>query len=207
MTPKMKTMKLESRAFLSALFIFGLFSLTISVNLLHAQEEEKKDVQPKIIFKKSLQPDSLQSQLKGPDTTCQKVIFKKSALLKSEKIELLSSKQFKLHDETRMIGDKGMNLKKAMGQNPEAVALVDKAYQKHSKGKALMVLGGVVMVVGYAAPLLIAQSETTTGYWSPGVTAGAIIAGVGLSKQSGLTKNLQNAVKAYNDRLAESQPK
>lgn len=173
-------------------------------NVVCAQEEvkeEQEEKKPKIIFEKSTHADSVVIQSSKSDSTRQKIRFKKSVLAKKNEIELLSSKQFIFQGETCSIGDKGINLKKAMGQNLESIAMVDKSYQKNSAGKTLMVLGGFVMVAGYLAPLQIAETETTIWYWFPGVTLGGIIAGVGFSQQGSLTRDLRNSVAVYNDSL------
>jgi len=161
---------------------------------LDAQETPEEKAKPRIIFKS----DSLGGIKKGADSTRAKIIFKTSGAASSNRIELVSSKEFRFMGETQALGPRGGNLKKAIGQNAQALAIIDKAYQKQSTGKILVGVGVVVAVAGFLAPLQLSETSTTTYYWFPGVTVGTIIGGIGIKQQGALTKDLRAAVELHN---------
>jgi hypothetical protein len=171
-----------------------IFLASLWAKSLHAQETPEEKAKPKIISKS----DSLAAIKKGVDSTHAKIIFKTSGSASSHQIEVLSSKEFRFMGETRALGPKGENLKKAIGQDGQALAMIDKAYQKQSSGKVLVGVGVVIAVAGFLAPLQLAETSTTTYYWFPGVTVGAVIGGVGLKQQGELVKDLRAAVKMHN---------
>jgi hypothetical protein len=148
--------------------------------------------------------------LAAQDTTKQKIIFKPKEQSDQFKIELLSSSQFKHFGETNFIGEKGINLKKSMGNNFESISMVDKAYRKKGLGKSLIIAGGVVALVGLVLPSTWvnvheeeSESYIKTWYWLPGFSIGAIIAGIGFNAHGSLTKDLKKAINVYNESLIE----
>jgi hypothetical protein len=162
-----------------------------------AQETREEKPQPKIIFKN----DSLRAIKTATDSTRAKIIFKSTGATPSNRIELVSSKEFRFMGETQPLGLKGANLKKAMGQNTQALAIIDKAYQKQGSGKVLVGVGAAVAVAGFLAPLQLSETSTTSYYWFPGVTVGTIIGGIGIKQQGALTKDLRTAVELHNASL------
>lgn len=164
--------------------------------------------QEKIIFNNSQQLDT--STIQMLDTTKPKIIFKNSISDDSENIELLSSGQFSYRGEIHSIGDDGVNLKKVMSQNPKAIEMLESAYSKRSTGALLMIVGGITIVAGYILPTTWVKldehksgSYIETWYWFPGVTLGAIVAGIGYSHHTSLTGNLKKAVDFYNQSLVQ----
>ncbi|MDI6804568.1 MAG: hypothetical protein QME58_12115 [Bacteroidota bacterium] len=164
--------------------------------------------QEKISFNNSQAKDTSISQI--PDTNKQKIIFKKSINDNSEKIELLSSQQFRYRGEMHPVGDDGFNLKKVMSLNPKAVEMVENAYSKRSTGTILMIVGGITVVAGYILPTTWVKldenekgSYIETWYWFPGVTLGAVVAGIGYSNHTSLTGNMKKAVDFYNQSLVQ----
>jgi hypothetical protein len=162
-----------------------------------AQETPEEKPQPKIIFKN----DSLRAIKTATDSTRAKIIFKSTGATPSNRIELVSSKEFRFMGETQPLGLKGANLKKAMGQNTQALAIIDKAYQKQGSGKVLVGVGAAIAVAGFLAPLQLSETSTTSYYWFPGVTVGTIIGGIGIKQQGALTKDLRTAVELHNASL------
>ncbi len=192
------------------LVVFVIYiSPIFSACFLYAQEkapEKDADNKPKIIFKSSAEPDSLKRQSTKPDTAKPKIIFENKQLLISGQIKLLTTKQFRVDDQTHFVGENAINLKGFMGRNPEAIALIDQAYDKHNTGTTLMVIGGIVAAAGFALPLKIAETETSYYLWFPGVTLGVVIGGIGFSKYNSLKRDLFDAVKMYNENLARQNP-
>jgi len=191
---KMRSSISARRMLFLSIFLAGLWA-----ERLCAQETPEEKAKPKIIFKS----DSLGAIKKGADSTRAKIIFKSSPVAPSNRIELVSSKEFRFMGETQVIGPRGGNLKKAIGQNAPALAIIDKAYQKQSTGKVLVGVGIVVAVAGFLAPLQLSETSTTTYYWFPGVTVGTIIGGIGIKQQGALTKDLRAAVELHNANLTQ----
>lgn len=190
---------------LSILFIRFFFN----TSKIFAQEQEqplnKELLKPKVIFNNQV-PDSTVN-FKSTDTTKAKVIFNKSFFLRKDAIRLISSTQFELHGEERMVGDRGQFLIEAMNKNQRAIDGVHQAYKTKDTGTTLMVLAGVGFVVGLLTipTVELGQEQSgntvTTYYWLPPVTIAAILGGIGYAKHSSLEKKLDDAVKIYNDDL------
>ncbi len=164
--------------------------------------------QDKIIFNDSQQKDTSTYQVS--DTNKQKIIFQKNINDSNDNIELLSSEQFRYRGEMHSVGNDGVNIKKAMSQNLKAVEMVENAYRKRSTGTILMIVGGITVVAGYVLPTTWVKldehksgSYIETWYWFPGVTLGAVIGGIGYSKHSSLTGNLNKAVDFYKQSLGQ----
>ena len=175
-------------------------------------QENNQDNKPKIIFNKNAQKLSNDQMISNTDSTKGKIIFSKDILVKSELITLRSSREFQKNNNKYLIGEKGFNLKNEMVNNELSKSLVDQAYNKQSSGTALMVIGGAIMLAGYILPSTWVELDeqqsgnyVKTWYWLPGVTIGCIIGGIGLSKRSSLTKDLQKAVDKYNEDFVEKE--
>ena len=136
-----------------------------------------------------------------------KIIFNEEYFEKKIELKLISSSKFEVEGETKLVGQKGINLKAAMGENTNAIALVDDAYRVRESGMLLMGLGVAAALVTFlVAPAVeIGETEsgyyTTTYYWLPFVTVGCVLGGLGLAKYNSLERRLSVAVLTYNDDL------
>ncbi|MGE5682091.1 MAG: hypothetical protein ACM34K_14580 [Bacillota bacterium] len=208
-----------------SLFVPGLFAFFfISTAVLSGQDSTKiSDAvkKPRIIFNSSevSQKDSLaKSPVQEPSAIADsanmglqskpKITFKKNLILDENKIELISEDRFRFGSSESLVGQSGEELKKAMGKNFEAVAMVDGAYSKKSVGAVLMGIGGAVAIASIALQSTWVKQEeqqhgnvTVTRYWIPGITIGAIIGAIGYVQFSSLKRNLNEAVEYYNSKL------
>lgn len=166
-------------------------------------EQEKK--KSKIIFNEQIS-DSIRVST-STDTSKSNIIFKKSYFLKRDKIRLISTEKFELYGEEKMIGNKGKFLIQAIGNNQRAIDMVNQAYKIREKGNVFMVLAGVGVFVGLLTIPYVEVGQTrsgnyiTTYFWIPPITIGGILGGIGYSKYNSLEKNLDNAIKVYNEDL------
>lgn len=191
-----------------AILIFFYLDLIVvplvSNNTLLAQDVNKK------IENKSFS-NSFCFMLAAQDTIKQKIIFKQKTQSDQFKIELLSSSQFKHLGETNFIGEKGVNLKKSLGNNFESISMVDKAYRKKSLGMPLIIAGGAASFVGLVLLEMYNQdSQLSTNpnqsFLTSGLTlsiSGLVAMIIGFQNNGSLTRDLEKAVSVYNNSLIE----
>lgn len=149
--------------------------------------------------------------LAAQDTIKQKIIFKQKEPSKSLKVELLSSNQFIHLGETIFLGEKGINLKKVMGNNSESIAMVDKAYRKKSFGMPLIIIGGAVSFTGLVLLEMYNQDRQLStvpnkSFLTSGLSmsiTGLVSMVIGFKNHGSLTRDLVKAVSVYNNSLIE----
>jgi len=198
-----------------SILLLLLFTLLFFSSTLFSQVDTAKqaEIKPKIIFKNEPVSDSLNTILQGADSAKPKIIFNKNEAFQAGRIEMFSSEQFIVNGVTYIIGDDGINLKSAMTDNPEAVKMVESAYNRRSTGTALMIAGGAIAIAGYILPSTWVkldedkhQTYVQTWYWFPGVTAGVIVGGIGYVQHSSLTGRIRDAIDYYNQSLLKNNP-
>ena len=189
---------------ISSFLLIFLINLFISSTLVFSQQQTKKEIKPKIIFKQQ-SADTTKSSLQ--DTTKSKIVFTNSFFAKKNELKLISSKKFEFRSEEKMVGKKGEYLIQAMGSNQRAIGMVNEAYKAKETGTLLMGLGVATALVTLALLPTVELGSTesgeyvTTYYWLPFITIGGIIGGIGYVKYNSVEKKLDEAVKMYNEDL------
>jgi hypothetical protein len=197
------------RRFMTLFFSIIAIRFFLIAGKTFAQEQEppiqNEMIKPKIIFDNQ----SSDSAIVPKPGDGAKIIFKKSYLVKKDALRLISSTQFEMYGQEKMIGDKGQFLIEAMKNDQRAIDRVHQAYRKKESGDLLMVLAGVGFVVGMLTIPTVDIGETqsgntvTTYYWLPPVTIAAVLGGIGYARHSSLEKSLDDAIKTYNDNMVE----
>ncbi|MBU8922661.1 MAG: hypothetical protein KOO63_12655 [Bacteroidales bacterium] len=184
-----------------------LMCFTFSVNLSAQQTSEKesdKSTKKKIVFQKdtgSTAADSLKALKES------RIIFKKNTYSQTDVLKLVTTKTFEKGGQRKDIGENGQNIILAMGDNQEAIDMVNGAYKTRKSGKALMVVGVIAALATLIALPVVelgeqdSDSYTTTYYFLPFVAVGTILGGIGFTKYHSLEGNLHKAVKVYNKDL------
>lgn len=200
--------------FVSFFLLLLFLNFFLGTTKILAQQQNKTNNQEKkkskIIFNKQLS-DSTKIDTSA-DTSKSKITFGKSYFLKKDEIKLISSKEFEMYGETKMVGEKGELLIRAMGNNQHAIEMINLSYKTKKTGKVLMGLGVVISLVTlFTLPYVeLGGTESggykTTYYWFPFITIGAVVGGIGYAKYNSLEKNIDKAIKVYNADLIMQKP-
>jgi hypothetical protein len=214
----MDLMKREFKSILTAIIISEMIIIPCSAS--EPRCESKNDNAENELLQMSIFAASVDSTESIPveqDSTRQKILFEPQVgkQIVSRQIILLSSSKFRIGSDIRSLGDNGINLKEAMGNNAELNDIIDEAYYKKKSGNGFLILGGaialasgiVLYVVDAAAkaddPYYPDYEETISvpalvGIMSVGL-GGIVLGAIGLKKMNSFGETIREAVGKYNE--------